>query len=168
MLMEKNRILAIVGRSGSGKTTLIERLIRRSSANGQRISVIKHARHDFSIDNREKDTSRFRDAGASSVFITDDRRFALISVMEKPMPPEEISTRFFKDGPDLVLVEGFKSYNMPKIEVIGNSGEIPLYQSGIDNIIALVSDEMIDSDIPSFKRDDIERIYNFIETLFRT
>jgi molybdopterin-guanine dinucleotide biosynthesis adapter protein len=159
--MGKSRILGIVGRSGSGKTTLIERLISRGKSDGIGISVIKHAKHDFNLGDNGKDTFRLREAGAKSVFITDDRRFALISDFEKPLSPVEIATYYLKGDSDLVIVEGFKLFELPKIEVIGNSGETPLYK-GIENVRALVTDRKIDADLPVFKRDDIDGIYRFI------
>ncbi|KAF1045835.1 molybdopterin-guanine dinucleotide biosynthesis protein B [Xylophilus sp.] len=116
------KVAIFAGWSGSGKTTLVERVIPALKARGQRVSVIKHAHHNFDVDKPGKDTWRHREAGAFEVIGVSDRRFALMQEFEQPITSDE--------GPDLaaliarldaradwVLVEGFKQSPVPKIEV---------------------------------------------------
>ncbi len=72
------RIFGLAGWSGSGKTTLVTRLIPALIARGISVSTVKHAHHDFDIDQPGKDSWRHREAGASEVLISSDRRWALM------------------------------------------------------------------------------------------
>ena len=78
------KVVGFCGFSGSGKTTLVEQLISRLRLAGQRVSVIKHAHHDFDIDQPGKDSHRHREAGAFEVVIASDRRLALVREFEQP------------------------------------------------------------------------------------
>lgn len=46
------KVFGFAGYSGSGKTTLIEQIIPRLVMEGLRVSVIKHAHHDFDPGNQ--------------------------------------------------------------------------------------------------------------------
>lgn len=157
-------IISVIGRSNTGKTTLIEKLIRHFNTKGYKISIIKHMKHDFIIDHPGKDTWRYREAGAFASAISNDRRFALISDIDGTMPPLALAERFM-EGADLVIIEGYKEGEVPKIEVIGDAPEPPLYLGGVRNIIALVTDRDLAADFPLFRRDDIEGVAAFIEDM---
>ena len=64
------KTIGIAGYSGSGKTTLIEKVIPQLVMEGFRVSLIKHAHHEFDIDQPGKDSHRHRMAGATEVMIT--------------------------------------------------------------------------------------------------
>lgn len=157
--------IAIVGRSGSGKTTLIEKLIRHFGSRGLRIAVIKHMRHDFDIDHPGKDTHRYRDAGARASAIMNEREFALMMSLETPPSPMQMLDRYFS-GYDMVIVEGYREGDIPKIEVVGDSEEKPLFDSGVSNVIALATDRQIKAGVPLFRRDDVAGIAALIEERF--
>jgi molybdopterin-guanine dinucleotide biosynthesis protein MobB len=154
--------IAFVGRSGSGKTTLIEKLTDHFTSQGFRVGVIKHLRHEFDIDHPGKDTFRFRAAGASVVSIANESSIAIIAQNPRSLAPEEAAAELF-EACDILFVEGNKEKNYIKIEVIREQNEPPLFQSGINGIIALASDKKIEADLPVFHRDDIEGIARFIE-----
>jgi molybdopterin-guanine dinucleotide biosynthesis protein B len=105
----------VVGRSGSGKTTLIERLLPLLRARGLRVSTIKHTHHDLDIDTPGKDSFRHRQAGAEEVMMVAGRRWALMRETPAPQNLSELAARLAPV--DLVLVEGFRGYGFPKIEV---------------------------------------------------
>ena len=110
-------VIGFCGYSGSGKTTLVEKLIARLRLAGQRVSVVKHAHHDFDIDHEGKDSWRHRQAGAFEVVVASNRRLAKIRefpVIEEPSVDQLIAE--LADC-DWVLVEGFKQAPLPKIEV---------------------------------------------------
>ena len=109
------RVVGIVGASGSGKTTLIERLVPLLKAKGLRVSTIKHAHHGFDMDRPGKDSYRHRAAGAEEVMVFAHGRWALLR--EDPTEPRlgELIRRMARV--DIILVEGFKAENIPKIEV---------------------------------------------------
>ena len=61
---------------------------------------------------------------------------------------------------DIVIVEGFKKENHPKIEIISQNSKIQ--NNEINNVVAIVADNIIDSNIPVFKKNDVERLTEFI------
>lgn len=158
-------ILTIMGRTNSGKTTLIERLIGHFNQRGYKISIIKHMKHQFNIDHEGKDSFRYREAGAFSAMITNDEHFALVSDNVHRLSPVALAESYLGDS-DLVIIEGHKDVALPKIEVIGDSKESPLIESGVRGIIAVASDTYAHSSLPCFKRDDIEGIAGFIAKEF--
>ncbi len=159
------QIISITGRSGSGKTTLIEKLIVHYKSQDKKVSVIKSMRHEFETDPAGKDTFRYRESGASASIITNGRKFSLISENDKDENPLELAKRFFSDS-DIIIIEGFKEGNLRKIEVIGDSKETALFHED-NNIKILVTDNKINSDLPVFRRDDIEGIAGAIKLLLR-
>ncbi len=111
------KVVGFSGYSGSGKTTLVEQVIARLRLAGQRVSVVKHAHHDFDIDHPGKDSHRHREAGAFEVVIASDRRLAKIREFEVRQDPTVHQLIAELYDCDWVLVEGFKGSDIPKVEV---------------------------------------------------
>lgn len=111
------KVVGFCGYSGSGKTTLVEQLIGRLKLAGQRVSVVKHAHHEFDIDRPGKDSHRHREAGAFEVVIASDRRLAKIREFERREDPSYHGLIAELAPCDWVLVEGFKHADLLKIEV---------------------------------------------------
>ena len=111
------RIFGFAGWSGSGKTTLIEQVIPRLVARGLNVSLIKHAHHRFEFDRPGKDSYRHRHAGCSEVLISSSARWALMHELrsESELSLEQALCRL--SPCDLALVEGYKAFPMPKLEV---------------------------------------------------
>jgi len=135
-----SQILGFAGYSGSGKTTLLEKIIPLMKQRGLRISVIKHAHHDFDIDKPGKDSFRHREAGAHEVMIASGHRWALMHELRLEDEPslEELCARL--SPCDLVLVEGYKLSPIPKLEVHRAITGHPLLYPNDPNIIAVVTD----------------------------
>lgn len=112
------QVIGIAGFSGSGKTTLVERLIPLLKVAGLRVSVVKHAHHSFNIDHEGKDTWRHRAAGAFEVVVASSNRLALMREFEQPasLTVHQLIAELY-DGVDWVIVEGFKSSDLHKLEV---------------------------------------------------
>ena len=111
------KVFGFAGYSGSGKTTLIEKLIPIFKSRGLRVSLVKHAHHEFDVDQPGKDSYRHRQAGCSEVLVTSSQRWAL---MHELRDEAELSLQqaLKQLSPcDLVLVEGFKKESMAKLEV---------------------------------------------------
>ncbi|MFG6158362.1 molybdopterin-guanine dinucleotide biosynthesis protein B [Halomonas sp. 1390] len=112
-------VLGIAAWSGTGKTTLLERLLPSLGERGLRVAVIKHAHHAFDVDQPGKDSHRLRQAGASPMLVASRARVALM--METPGREEadlaELIEMVRPQRPDLVLVEGFKAWPLPKLEL---------------------------------------------------
>lgn len=132
--------------SNSGKTTLISKLIPELAKCNVRVSVIKHAHHKFDIDHPGKDSYEIREAGAVQTLIASSKRWALMTEMQRtPSPPDEANLQELivtlnPDYADLILVEGFKHADIPKIEVHRPSLNLPLLCTHDSSIIAVASD----------------------------
>jgi molybdopterin-guanine dinucleotide biosynthesis protein B len=135
------KVAGFAGFSGSGKTTLVEKLIPALRLRGLRVSVVKHAHHDFDIDHPGKDTWRHREAGAFEVVVASDRRLALMREFEQPA---QLSVHHLLaevwPGVDWVLVEGFKCSNLLKVEVWRAESGKPARYPDDDFIVAIATD----------------------------
>ena len=121
-------VVGFCGPSGVGKTTLIEQVIAGLKAQGQRVSVIKHAHETFDIDQPGKDTWRHRQAGAFEVLIASGHRLAKMREYEVAGQPSLHQLIGEMIDCDWLLVEGFKHAAVPKIEVWRAAlGQAPLY-----------------------------------------
>jgi molybdopterin-guanine dinucleotide biosynthesis protein B len=151
--------LGIVGWSGSGKTTLLTALIPALRARGLTISSIKHAHHDLPLDKPGKDSARHAEAGAEEVILASARGYALFSY-QKDTALADMLARL--RPVDLVLVEGFKGYEIPKLEVHRPSlGKPPLWRSM--EVIAVASDEKLpDCPVPVLDLGDAQCVADFL------
>ena len=156
------KVFGIAGFSGSGKTTLLEKLIPLLTARGISVSLIKHAHHTFDVDQPGKDSYRHRHAGCSEVLVTSSRRWALIHEL-RGAPEPTLRDHLQHIAPcDLLLVEGFKRESIPKLEVYRAAvGEPNLFPHDPD-VVAVASDERIDTRLPQFDLNDTPAIAEFI------
>lgn len=110
-------MIGIAGWSNAGKTTLIEKLTAHFTAQGLRVATIKHTHHKFDIDKPDSDTARHRRAGASETAIVSGSRVAVIEEIEQRGEPALADIARRLKPADLIFVEGYKSADIPKIEV---------------------------------------------------
>lgn len=158
------QIIAIVGKSNAGKTTLLERLVPELKARGYRIGTIKHV-HDFEIDHEGKDSWRHKQAGAHTVVISSPKNVALVKNVETEETLNSLATKYFQDV-DIVLAEGYKQEDKPKIEVFRSRlHETPLCK-GDEHLVAIVTDAGLDLGVPRFELDDIKGLAGFVEQRF--
>ncbi|MES2956388.1 MAG: molybdopterin-guanine dinucleotide biosynthesis protein B [Pseudomonadota bacterium] len=134
-------VVAFAGYSGSGKTTLVESLIPALKLRGLRVSVVKHAHHKFDIDHPGKDTWRHRQAGAFEVVVASDSRLALMREFEQPasLTVHHLIAELY-EGVDWVLVEGFKSSDLLKVEVWRAESGKPVRYPDDDFVVAIATD----------------------------
>ena len=134
------RVIGFAGWSGSGKTTLIERLIPLLTGQGLKVSLVKHAHHDFDVDQPGKDSWRHRKAGCSEVLVTSARRWALMHELtdERELTLGQALSRLAPC--DLVLVEGFKRAAIPKLEIHRLEVGKPVLFSGDPTIVGVATD----------------------------
>ncbi len=131
----------MAGWSGSGKTTLLTRLLPVLRQAGLRVSTIKHTHHSVDLDQPGKDSFRHRQAGATEVMVVSGTRWALLR--ETPERPDLRDIASHMAPVDLVLVEGFKAYDFPKIEVFrAATGHAPLWPQ-LPGIVALATDDAV-------------------------
>jgi molybdopterin-guanine dinucleotide biosynthesis protein B len=68
---------------------------------------------------------------------------------------------------DLILIEGFKRADVPKIEVSRGQPESDLISSP-DELVAIVADRRFDADVPQFDLEDVAGLADLIEARFLT
>ena len=113
---QRGPVIGIAGWKNSGKTTLAERLVAEMTRRGYRVATVKHAHHGFQIDESDADSARHRRAGASQVAIVSPERLALIRELGRAPEPDLADVVALLAPTDLVIVEGYKSAPIPKIE----------------------------------------------------
>src|SRR5262245_64596733 len=111
------RIIGLAGWSGAGKTTLLRKVIPALVGRGLRVSTLKHAHHEFDLDQPGKDSHTHRMAGATEVLIGSSNRWALQHELRGAREPC-LADLLGKLSPvDLVIIEGYKRERQPKLEV---------------------------------------------------
>jgi molybdopterin-guanine dinucleotide biosynthesis protein B len=160
--MQGMKIFGFAGYSGSGKTTLIEKLIPLLVARGLKVSLIKHAHHTFDVDQPGKDSFRHRHAGCTEVLVTSSRRWALMHEL-RGAPEPGLTEQIGQLSPcDLLLVEGFKHERIPKLEIYRREVGESLLHPHDANIVAVASDEKVDTRLPQFDLNAPPAIAEFI------
>lgn len=156
-------IFGIVGWSGSGKTTLIVKLIPELVGRGLSISTMKHAHHDFDIDQPGKDSYEHRKAGAVEVMVSASKRWALMHEVRDENEPGVDELIAQMSPVNLLLVEGFKWHAHPKMEIHRPAVGKPLLQPDDSEIIAVACDEKLPGlSVPVFDLNHISGIAGFI------
>lgn len=157
------KIFGIAGHSGMGKTTLLERLIPELRAQGRSVSLIKHSHKDIEVDRPGKDSYRLREAGCGEVLLLGRGRWALMHEQrhDDEPPLEDLVARLTPC--DLVLVEGFKREDFPKLEVWrAGQGKAPL-RGTWPGILALAGDAATHAaGAARFALDDVPGIAAFV------
>jgi molybdopterin-guanine dinucleotide biosynthesis adapter protein len=150
------RAIGFAGWSGAGKTTLIVKLIPELSRRGLSVSTIKHAHHNFDLDQPGKDSYEHRAAGAEEVLVASANRVALMRELRGAPEPSLTELLRLLKAVDLVLVEGFKRDLLPKIEVFRTANGKPSLYPDDRNIVALISDAAEPSSgLPHASIDDV-------------
>jgi len=159
------RVVGFCGPSGVGKTTLVERLVAELKSRGQRVSVIKHAHKPFDIDHEGKDSYRHKKAGACTTVLSSPHQLALIQDVDHDHSFQEIRDKYIS-GADLILTEGFKVNDYPKIEVFRAELKRGLISSREDGLVAVASDVKLEIDVPCLDLNDPGAVADFIEVQF--
>ncbi len=157
------KVMGIVGWSGSGKTSLVVQVLPILKARGLRVSTMKHAHHRFDVDKPGKDSFRPREAGASEVLVVTSSRWVLMhESREEPEP--SIEALIERMTPlDLLLIEGFKTHQHPKIEIYRESEGKALLCPEDSGIVAVASDAPLSNlSIPCLDLNDPGAVAEFI------
>ena len=155
----RDKAVSFVGPSNSGKTELICRLVEWFASQGLKVAVVKHS-HKLFLGDENKDTGRFRQAGAAAVALAAPGVFQITRNFLQDPPLAAVLAALPGDT-DLVLVEGYKSGFLPKIAVAASSQKpLPAYP----HLIALVSREPSTAAVPTFLAHQVAEIAGFIKT----
>jgi molybdopterin-guanine dinucleotide biosynthesis protein B len=159
-------VLGFAAYSGTGKTTLLVRLLPLLKARGLRVALVKHAHHKFDIDHPGKDSYELRKAGANPMLIGSKNQWALMVETSGQKEPilDDLLGYLDQSNLDLVLVEGFKHVEFPKIELHRPSLGKPLLYREDASIIAIATDSALEdtSSVPRLDLNAPEEIVAFI------
>jgi molybdopterin-guanine dinucleotide biosynthesis protein B len=156
-------IVSIVGNSKSGKTTLIEKLIRELKSRGYRVATVKHTADEVTLDKPGKDTWRHLQAGSEATILASDNGIVLIKPITSGTTLDEIA-RLLGEEYDIILTEGFKRGNAPKIEV--HRKEAGPLLKGIKKLFAIATDEPLETKTRQFSLEDVEGLADLLEEGF--
>jgi len=164
-------VVAFVAWSGTGKTTLVERLVALATGQGLRVGAIKHTHHRFDVDHRGKDSHRLAAAGAEATLIAADDKLALVRRHAACPPVDRLVVDHLGDlDLDLVLVEGWKGSELPRIEVHRSELGRPLICRGDGppdpHLLAVASNAPLTVDVPVLDLDDPPAVLAFIRERF--
>ena len=156
-------VVSIVGRSNSGKTTLVEELLQELKSRGYRVATVKHAPHGINLDDTGKDSSRHIQAGSEATAVCSRDRVMVIKPATPSITLDEV-VRFIGEDYDIILAEGFKQDNAPKIEVHRREIGPPL--SAVKKLIAIATDEHLEAKVRLFSLQDITGLADLLESGF--
>lgn len=157
-------VFGIAGWKKSGKTTLTTRLVAELTGRGYAVATVKHAHHNFQIDDAETDSARHRRAGARQVAVVSRDRWAIVRELREAPEPDFVDVLQMLEPCDLILVEGYKSAPIPKIEARRSAAftHEPLAPKD-SNVVAIAADHGADSGgRPVFALDDVAAIADFV------
>jgi molybdopterin-guanine dinucleotide biosynthesis protein B len=156
-------VISVVGKSGVGKTTALERVIQEIKRRGYKVGTVKHDTHGFDVDKPGKDSWRHAQAGSDAVVISGPRKMALIRQLNAELPLDDI-VQLMGDL-DLVITEGYKRGDKPKIEISRQKrGTTLLCQP--EELIAIMADYPVDMPVPQFALEDAAGVVDLLERLY--
>ena len=153
-------VVSLVGKSGVGKTTVLERVLREIKRRGYKVGTVKHDAHGFDIDRPGKDSWRHAQAGSDVVVISGPKKLALVRRLDAEMPLDEVLSLL--NDLDLVITEGYKRGDEPKVEVTRRERGTELLCDA-DELIAIMTDYEVDMPVPQFALEDAVGLVDLLE-----
>jgi molybdopterin-guanine dinucleotide biosynthesis protein MobB len=154
----REKAIALVGPSNSGKTELICKLLAWLTAQKLRVAVLKHSHHRH-LGDEGKDTGRYRQAGGSLVALAAPGILQITrSGLEEP--PLMAVLAELAPGVDLILVEGYKTSDLPKLGLAPPEAAFKL--PDYPGLVAWVSSRPLPTDLPVFHPGQVAEIGRFI------
>lgn len=156
-------VVSMVGKSGVGKTTALELVVREIKRRGYRVGTVKHDTHGFEIDKPGKDSWRHAEAGSDAVVLSGPHKMALIRRLDQELSLDEIAP--LMGDVDLIITEGYKRGDKPKIEVTRRERGTELL-CGPEELIGILADYPVDMPVPQFSLDDAAGVVDLLEKLY--
>lgn len=107
------KIVSIVGKKNTGKTSLTVKVIEELTRRGYNVASVKHSHHSIEMDKENTDTWKHKQAGANLVVGVGSTTF-FNARQEMDLNRILFLIKHFSEY-DYVIIEGYKSYNYPKI-----------------------------------------------------
>ena len=156
-------IISVIGKSGSGKTTLIEKLVGELKSRGYRVATIKHSHHSFEIDQPGKDSWRQLQAGSKATALISPDKITLTKPLAEELSISDIA-RLFGEDYDIILTEGFKQGEAPKIEI--HRREVGPPFDTVNKLVAIATDEPLKTKTRQFSLQDVKGLADLLEQGF--
>lgn len=154
-------VVSFVGKKKSGKTTVVLGVIQELRSRGYRVAALKHDTHGFEIDVPGTDSYRFREVGAEVVGISSPDKYVWLNTVEEERPLGELA-RQIREPVDLIITEGFKKQDAPKIEVSRRARSTELVSTP-DELVGIASDQRFpDYPVPQLDLDDFQGLADLI------
>ena len=132
---------------------------------GYRIGVIKHTyRTGVEFDVPGKDSYRLAQAGADHVVLATPDQVVHVQQCDREPSLEELAGEV--GDVDLILVEGHKGADVPRIEVNRREHGTDLISRPKD-LVAVVSDQRFRVAVPQYELDDAAGLADLLERLVR-
>lgn len=144
----KMKIVSIVGRKNTGKTSLTVKVIEELTKRGYNVASIKHSHHTMEMDRENTDTWKHKNAGSNVVVGVGSTTFFNIR-QDMDLNRLLYLIKHF-DNIDFVVIEGFKSYNYPKIATssdvvdkytIKQVDSFTITEKGISDLVDLIEEK---------------------------
>ncbi|MDO8717149.1 MAG: molybdopterin-guanine dinucleotide biosynthesis protein B [Dehalococcoidales bacterium] len=152
--------VSVVGKSNVGKTTFLEKLVRELKGRGYRVATIKHDCHGLTLVIPEKTLGVWLKRGSDVVVISSPNKMAMIKRTDQEFSLEELEAQIM-GGVDIILTEGYKHGNKPKIEISRKAVGDQLICSK-EELLAVVTDQQFDIDVPFFGLDDARGMADYL------
>ncbi|MBU5425163.1 molybdopterin-guanine dinucleotide biosynthesis protein B [Tissierella pigra] len=157
-------VFSVVGsKSNVGKTTVLCKIISELRNRGYRVGTIKHDVHGFEIDKPGKDTWLHAEAGANVVSISSPRKMAIIEQVEEEYTLDAVIEKI--DNVDIIITEGYKNENKPKLEVFRKEVAEKLHSKD-EELFGIITDKTFHKNIPQFDFTEIKEVVDLIEERF--
>ena len=145
--------------SNTGKTTLLEKLLGELRRQGISAAVLKHSHHAPDTDH---DSSRYLSAGAEGSLFVSPAGWLLEMRPEQELPMAEAAALLRRlTGASLILVEGYKGVQYPKIALCRRDVSLAL-PCPEEELLAVVCDVPLDTALPQFSYEEIKELCDFI------
>jgi len=155
-------IVSFIGKKKSGKTTVVLGVIEELRSRSYRVAALKHDTHGFEVDIPGTDSYRFREMGAAVVGISSPDKYVWLNSVQEERQLGEL-VRQIREPVDLIITEGFKRQDAPKIEVSRRARSTELV-SAPDELIGIASDQLFpDYPVPQLALDDFRGLADLIE-----
>lgn len=155
-------IVSFIGKKKSGKTTVVLGVIGELRSRGYRVAALKHDTHGFEVDIPGTDSYRFREMGAEVVGISSPDKYVWVNSCQREQSLGELA-RQIREPVDLIITEGFKRQDAPKIEVSRRARSTELVSTP-DELIGITSDQRFpEYPVPQFALDDFRGLADLIE-----
>lgn len=155
-------VVSFIGKKKSGKTTVVLGVVDELRSRGYRVAALKHDTHGFDVDVPGTDSYRFREVGAEVVGISSPDKYVWVNGISDERSLLDLVGQI-REPVDLVITEGFKKQDAPKIEVSRRARSSELVSTP-DELIGITSDQSFpDYPVPQFALDDFAGLAGLIE-----